>query len=438
MNQRQEPCASERRSPRRGRWKIAFGASLVLYVLLAPEQAHATDWMMLHGTEVTAREEEPIRPVFFVQPLYQVVLFPDEVTGLQSPALRPYEGRHAAFNVLSGDDTQSSFSVRRLRLGIRGTLPKTEGAVTYLATVDAGQNASTVDGPVVMDASVTYSSPWGPRFRAGQFKLATMDETLEAFHITTDTIDFSIVAARLLQERAIEQGTQTGAAYSFRDIGVMLFDTVALGKLRLSYAATLTNGRARAIDEDDAKDVGGRLQLAWLPKPQQEFKPDRDELALFGWGLFGSRHYAERERVDRLRAGGGAQLQLGWLRLRSELVFAKGALPTGAAPPFPGNPVAVAPDAKAWGATFLFGARVFEPLELDLALNRLDQQYDETAPRRIFTEAVFGAQYFIDAKAKLAINYAWRDISAPDASADGKRIVDTVAPKLSVQATVRY
>ena len=45
---------------------------------------------------------------------------------------------------------------------------------------------------------------------------------------------------------------------------------------------------------------------------------------------------------------------------------------------------------------------------------------------------------FIDAKAKLAINYAWRDISAPDASADGKRIVDTVAPKLSVQATVRY
>ncbi|MCA9641052.1 MAG: hypothetical protein KC492_10170, partial [Myxococcales bacterium] len=356
-----------------------------------------------------------------------------------SPGLQAYEGRHAAFNVLSGDDTQSAFGVRRLRLGIRGTIPKTEGAVTYLATVDAGQNASTSDGPALMDGSATYSSPWGPRFRAGQFKLATMDETLEAFHITTDLIDFSVVAARLLQERAIDEGVQTGAAYSFRDIGVMLFDTVSFSnQLRLSYALSVTNGKARAIDEDDAKDVGGRVQLAWLPKPQQEFKPDRNELALFAWGLEGSRHYSDTQRVDRLRAGGGAQFMWDWLRLRTEAVWAKGALPTGAAPPFPGNPVAVAPDAKAWGGTFLFGARVVEPLELDLGFNRLDQQYDEEAPRRIFTEVVIGAQYFLDAKAKVALNYAWRDISAPDGSPDAKRIVDTVAPKLSVQATVRY
>lgn len=407
-------------------------------ILALSKPARATDWMMLHGTEVSSKEEA-VRPVFFIQPLYQAVLFPDKVTGLQSAGLQPYEGRHAAFNVLSGDDTQSAFSVRRLRLGIRGTIPKTEGAVTYFASVDAGQNAATEDGPVLMDGSVTYSSPWGPRFRAGQFKLATMDETLEAFHITTDTIDFSVVAARLLMERAIDQGVQTGAAYAFRDVGVMLFDTVSLSnKLRLSYAVTVTNGKSRGVDEDDAKDVGGRVQFAWLPKPQQEFKPDRDELAFFAWGLEGSRHYSDTQRVDRLRAGTGVQFMWDWLRLRTEAVWAKGALPTGAAPPFPGNPVAVAPDAKVWGATFLFGARVVEPLELDLGVNRLDQQYDEEAPRRIFTEAILGVQYFIDPKAKVALNYAWRDISAPDGSADAKRIVDTVAPKLSVQGTVRF
>ncbi len=80
--------------------------------------------------------------------------------------------------------------MRRVRLGLRGSVPDTDQAINYFAAVELGQNAATSDGPALMDASVTFNSPWGPRLRAGQFKLAMMDETLEAVHVSADLIDF--------------------------------------------------------------------------------------------------------------------------------------------------------------------------------------------------------------------------------------------------------
>ncbi len=218
----------------------------------------------------------------------------------------------------------------------------------------------------------------------------------------------------------------------------MLFDTVALGPLRLSYAATLTNGAPRTLDGDDDKDIGARLQLAWLPKPKQENKPERDELALFGWALSGKREVTPDRRERRLRAGGGAQLRSGPLRVRVEGVYAKGVLPTGASPPFAGQPVAVSPDGDAWGMTALIGTRITPELEADVALHRLDQEPDGGPARRIFWESVFGAQWFFSPKAKVAANLALRRIEAPEASADARRIVGTIAPKAGIQATVRY
>ncbi|MCA9599307.1 MAG: hypothetical protein KC776_38630 [Myxococcales bacterium] len=417
--------------------KLLHWALALIAVLLLGAPAKAADWLLLLGTESGA-PDEPLRPLVFVQPLAQAVLFPDRVSGLTSAKLAPYNGQHAGFNVLSGDDAQSSFSLRRVRLGLKGSVPDTEQAINYFVAAELGDNASTTDGPILIDASATFNSPWGPRLRAGQFKLAMMDETLEAVHVTADLIDFSVVAARLLQERRVENGQQVGAAYAFRDTGLMLFDTIGFGPMRLSYAATLTNGAPRTLDGDDDKDVGARLQLAWLPKPKQEYKPERDEAALFGWALSGRREVTPGQRERRLRAGGGAQLRTGPLRVRVEGVYAKGVLPTGASPPFAGQPVAVSATGDAWGVTALIGTRITPKLETDVALHRLDQEPDGGPTRRIFWESVFGAQWFFNPRAKVAVNLALRKIEAPDAGADARRIVGTIAPKAGVQATVRY
>ena len=100
--------------------------------------------------------------------------------------------------------------------------------------------------------------------------------------------------------------------------------------------------------------------------------------------------------------------------------------------------MAVSATGDAWGVTALIGTRITPKLETDVALHRLDQEPDGGPTRRIFWESVFGAQWFFNPRAKVAVNLALRKIEAPDAGADARRIVGTIAPKAGVQATVRY
>ena len=112
--------------------KLLHWALALIAVLLLGAPAKAADWLLLLGTESGA-PDEPLRPLVFVQPLAQAVLFPDRVSGLTSAKLAPYNGQHAGFNVLSGDDAQSSFSLRRVRLGLKGSVPDTEQAILRYA-----------------------------------------------------------------------------------------------------------------------------------------------------------------------------------------------------------------------------------------------------------------------------------------------------------------
>jgi hypothetical protein len=389
---------------------------------------------MIQGTE-EGHEERHLAWYGFVQPLYEAILA-DEVTGL-SGALEPYEGRPIAVNTLGGGDAQSTFSIRRARLGVRGLAPGAEELVNYHFSVEAGINGLTLgDGVRIADASVTLSSPWGPRLRFGQFKLPTADEAIEAVHVSADLVNYSPVVARLLSERPVTDGIVAGPAYGFRDIGVELFNAPTIGDVEIGYAAFVSNGRMGGFDFDPYVDVGGKLQLSWLLDDRQHH-PERDELSLAVWGLTGKRRLEPGRVKDRHRAGTSLQFRLAPVRLRIEGLWGEGVIPGGPSPPFRGNAVGLLDDPVAYGGTLLSGVRPVSWLEGDLGLNYL-RVAPGGAAERVSWEAVMGLQFFASGSAKLAVDFALRRIEAPHAATEVQRLLDTVGPRVSVQATVRF
>lgn len=407
-------------------------AWLALGSLFLGDAALAANWPMIQGTE-EGREETAVQVFGFVQPTFETVLA-DPVEGLEAAPLQPYNGRVAVFNTVGRGDATQTFRVQRARLAVRGTIPGTDRAVNYFVMVGAGQNAVVGDaGAVLFDASVTYNTPW-VRVRAGQFKLPTLDEATEATPLTGDFVRFSNVVDRLLFERPWVEGAFSGRAYGFRDLGVQLFDAHDLGGIELSYAGWATNGAASQVDVGDGVDVGAWAQAAWLLDARR-FHPERDELAVYGFGLTGVRDDGESE-VRRTRAGGGLQLRKSTWRLRLEGAWGRGAIPSGAAPPFAGQAVGVL-QGDAWGATSLVGWRLLPWLEANLGANHLRLAPGEVAERRL-TEIAAGAQFVATPKARLLVNGVYPMASAPVGNADTARILETYAPRIVVQGTVAF
>lgn len=406
---------------------------LALVSTLVASDALAANWPMIQGTE-EGRPETAFQPFGFIQPTYEAV-FADPVEGLEGAALQEFNGRVAAFNTVGRGDSTSSFRLTRVRVAARGTLPDTDRKLNYFVMLAAGQNALVGDeGVVLVDASMTYNTPWF-RLRAGQFKLPTLDETNEAVPLTGDIIKFSNVAERLLFERPLQNGEFSGRAYAYRDLGVMAFDAHKVGEVELGYAAWVSNGAMSQVDVGDGVDVGAWAQAAWLLDNRQNHI-ERDELALYGFGMTGDRDDG-LEVVQRTRAGGGIQLRKKALRLRTEGVFARGAVPAGATPPFAGEPVGVL-DGDAWGATALASYRVVDALELNTSFHYLNLAPGEGPAERNLYEAVFGTQLLVSPKARLMLNaiLPWGD--APEGSADATRILDTFAPRVVVQGTLAF
>ncbi len=418
---------------RRNKPQRLFASALLLAMSTFASEASAANWVMLQGTE-EGREETVFQPFGFIQPSYEIV-FADPVEGLTGEVLEPYNGRPAVFNVVGANDATSTFRLTRVRVAARGTIPQTDRRLNYFVMLAAGQNALVGDnGVVLVDASLTYNAPWF-RLRLGQFKLPLLDETTEAVPLTGDIINFSNTVLRLLFERPLVNGQFVGQAYAYRDMGAMIFDAHKVGELELSYAGYVTNGQMSQVDMNDGVDVGGWAQAAWLLDDKQ-FAGEREELAAYGFGMSGMRNDGVTE-VRRTRAGGGIQFRKSKLRLRTEGVWARGAIPAGATPAFQGEPVTVL-DGDAWGATALGSYRILPWFEVNAAFHTLRLAPGEGATSRDFFEAVGGAQFIVSPRARLMVNgiYAWAE--APEGNENVLRILETTAPRLVMQATVAF
>jgi hypothetical protein len=417
-------------------WNVVKRVSAALALVsatLAPSAARAADWPIVTGTEEGA-PDTAIRPFGFLQVVGEGT-FGSRVQGLQAPALQRFDGRYAAFNTLPGSEATAGLSIRRARPSVRGSVPFTKKKVTYFFSTEFGKVGLTrVDPAVIADASVTFSYIPGARIRVGQFKLPLMDEVVESNPLAAEQINFTQTAVQLLAESRVENGKYTSGTYGFRDLGVSVFDSFQFGKVALSYQVMGSQGRMGSFEDDEGKDISGRVTSSWVFKGKP-WDPHRQELSLFAWGLHG-RRTQDGLSGDRNRSGIGAHLELEPVRFRAELVHAQGMIIAGPTPPFEGEPIVVAPYGEALGAYGQARVKLFGHFLIGLRYEELHRWTQVPSELRIFRTLTPGLEVQITPKIRLMVNYEKRWIEAPHGSADAKRIVETVGDRLIAQVGI--
>lgn len=397
--------------------------------------AAAADWLLLQGTE-PGPDPAAVRPWGFVQALGEGIPFGEPVEGLTNEALAAFEGERASFNRVGPGDATWGISLRRARAGLRGAVPKTGGNVAWLLAAELGDNGLTRVDPVVLtDASVTFSYIPGARIRVGQFKLPLGEEALEMNPLAAEFVNFSAATSQLLLENPSADGAYTAGASGFRDLGVQVFDSLAVGHGALSYAVMLSNGRMGALELDDTKDLTARVTWApWVAGDSDS--PHRDELAFYGFWQQGTRT-VDAEPVARSRRGGGVQVEKAGWHARVEVIQAEGVIESGANPPFPGQPVSVSAEGQALGGYAyvhyergMFGGGV--------RYDELWRRYDSPADLRVFRTVTLDAQVEITPRARLMLDYELRWLAAPEGSADAQTIAASMGDRVSLQAGVVF
>lgn len=364
----------------------------------AVSPARAADWPTLLGTEI-GREDNALRVFGFAQLL------------ADTPVAAP-----------------SELSLRRARLGARGALPGTAQGVDYLVALEAGANGVTRDrGVVVLDASVSVRLLSSVHLRVGQFKLPSMDETLESNPVTADFIHFSPLVSQLITEDQVVDGRRSGPSSGNRDVGAQLFGSTLLETMELGYAVMVSQGHVGGLDPDMHKDTTLRAQLAWLPHPEQRWSALRDELAVFAWRQQGLRVLDSGEAL-RIRQGVGAHIRWAHTRTRLEVVDALGALVLDEDKPSGGTRAVVDLAGRAWGWAFdlVVGGpgSALGPLELTFGLDELHRSRSDEPYERLLRNAVLGGQWHLSSQAKLLANWELRhaailssSVAAPTARA---------------------
>jgi len=429
--------------------------------LLGATTAQAANWLMLQGTEKSGQSERA-RVWGFIQPEYQST----DGTTLKAG---PYAGQDAIFNQIGPDlKTDSQFSIRRARIGVRGTGFPLDDKVNYFLLAEFGNNGITRPGGgtgsvKVTDASITLNHIKGARIRVGQFKTPGSEEGLQAIHVF-DYINFTNVTNGLLLERFFNgDGSDTfvtpggnsgaggdankpnGPVGAFRDIGIQVFDTFKVSDWEHSYALMLGNGNGITRgDNDDNQD----LYLYWSSELVFGGKgPRRQGLKMFIWNQDGKRTLttAGAGEYDRTRTGLGATFRKDKYRAAIEYIEADGMIfngtdagaVAGSAANGPGTTASfnVATKGEADGYYLHFGYAVLPELELDLRYDTYNRFTNNANAERKFDTTTLGAQYFFNKKTRATLNYEFREAEAPNqaGSSNANKILDGLDDRISLQ-----
>ncbi len=424
-----------------------IGLSLLGSVSLS----HAANWLMLQGTEPDGQSERA-KVWGFIQPEYQTT------DGTKLPT-GPSKGQNSVFNVIGPDNkTDSTFNIRRARIGIRGTGFPLDSKVNYFFLAEFGNNGITRPGggggsAKVTDASITLNHIKGARIRVGQFKTPGAEEGLQAIHVF-DYVNFTNVTNGLLLERyfngdgsaANVSNTPNGPVGAFRDVGIQVFDTFNVGKWEHSYAIMYGNGNGITRgDNDSNKDT----YLYWSSELVFGGKGGRRQgLKLFAWHQDGKRTLTAagngKGEYDRTRRGLGATFRKNKYRAAFEYIDADGMIRNGtdggAVPGSTDNSgnivsVNVETDGEADGWYAHFGYAILPKLELDIRYDTFDRMTNNSNKERQFDTTTVGAQYFFNKKTRATFNYEFRNAEAPNLpdSAGANIIADSLDDRLSVQ-----
>ncbi len=439
--------------------------TLLAGLSLMSTQLHASNWLMLQGTEPD--NSAPRAKVWgFIQPEYQSMSGTELKDG-------PFKGQDMSPNLVKPDNkTSSAFNMRRARIGVRGAGFPLDPKVNYFFLAEFGNNGITAKSKSgqMTDGSVTFNHIDGARIRIGQFKTPTAEEGLQAIHVF-NYVNFTSGTDQLLLERFTDgdgsdgNGIPTanskskvttnpngvnGPVGAFRDVGIQVFDTFKVDNWEHSYAVMYGNGNGiNRSDNDDNKDT----YLYWSSELVYGGKgPRRQGMKLFAWNHSGKRTLTTSGagEYDRDRSGVGITYLKGKYRAAAEYIKADGMIfngsDAGAVPGATNNAgdniatLNVLTEGEADAYYVDFGYKVLPNLELDLRYDVLNRGTETDAGERQFDTVTLGAQYFFNKKSRMTINYEMRNQEAPGFpdSATPNLIADGLDDRLSLQWLVIF
>jgi hypothetical protein len=336
-----------------------------------------------------------------------------------------------------------------------------DGNVNYFILAELGNNAITnaKDGAThLTDASITLNHIPGARIRLGLFKTPGPEEALQAIHVF-DYINFTSVTNQLMLERfpaatdvmRIPAPTPDANmnAYStpvgaFRDTGIQVFDSFRNGSWEHSYAIMYGNGNGLNIgDNDTNKD----LYLYWSSELIYGGKgPRRQGLKLFAWSQDGKRTniYDRTQEQDRSRSGVGFKYLKMPFRVSAEYMQGEGMIFQGQHRPGP-HPSGTPTDFTGiWNNEEASGYYVDLGWYIPGSKWELDARYDsytrgEHYPTAAaddesrFVTTTIGAQYHINKKTRVNMEYASRDFESDTAPVNAN--LEGVDGRFAIQLT---
>ena len=374
---------------------------------------------------------------------------------------------------------QDMFNVNRARIGVRGNSMSIGSKFNYFLLLEAGNNGITAGAGHVKatDASVTSTHIPYLKIRAGLFKYPGSEEGLQAIH-SFDYINFSTVTNQLMLERFpnddnftknVENTGNTDAqplgtspsgfekpVGAFRDVGIQIFDTINYLDYEISYAAMMGNGNGLNFGDNNGNKTlygyfatekvfsgqGARRQgvkfFAWYQKGLRAY--DTNFINSTTSNAANSRTYAH---YNRERSGLGFKFLKNSYRVSAEYMRGTGMIFLGShKESFDMNAPLVNDgdglSGKANGWYIDGGWRVFETkFEIDArydVYNRLTGDALEVN----FSTFTLGAQYFMNKKTRLAINYAIRNASSANNNANLENNLSGIGGRAGIQITTIF
>jgi hypothetical protein len=430
--------------------------------------ASAIDWLMLQGTE-PQDASAPVKVFGFVQANY----------------MKDYSSANAAGGYvppkLLGPNltSQSGFNVLHAQVGVRGTGFPFDDHINYFMLFEAGNAATSPNGPALTDASITLNYIKGARVRVGLFKYPGSEEGMQST-IATTYMDFSEATNALLLER-FPNGTftpcvatdptctgnnvtsgnvgpytlaQLQAGYSlntfnapaggFRDSGIQVFNDFDMGNdWSLTYAAMVGQGSGIQLQNTDGK-YDTYLYLA--TEKNLASNGPANGLKFYVWSQSGERLLektlgAGLTSYKRDRSGFGVHYMAKPYRVSFEYISADGMIFEGPDKPnftFASTNGSTA-KANGWyldGGWYVPGTK----WELDARYDTVDLNTGATDEHK-FTKSTLGVKYNFNPRAHVTLNYELRDFKCTASTVpctNANKNLSGVGNKVGVRVTTAF
>lgn len=448
-----------------------------LAVLVSASQVDAANWLTLQGSQPEVVAPKGVKVPYrartpklwgFIQANYRKDFGTIQHTGTGK--------NQTPFSLLNPDlQDQSGFNIFRARLALRGMADK-ENKVNYFFMTEFGNSGiNNLGGTRTLatyfsDASVTLKHIPYAKVRVGKFKFPGSEEGLQAVFVSP-YISFTNMSNQQLLERhidkvgAVQKGAAAGGAQTdhytssaltqpigaFRDTGVQVFDTVNVHNgWDLSYAYMFGNGSGISNSNSGKQSTHyGYLALEDTYGGRGYFTK---AMKFFVWGQSGSRTLLSNDGTsttevvnDRKRYGAGMTYYNHGLRFEVEYMKAQGMIFTG--------PKDQAEDVLVNDWQFQYAAGIaneadggYINLQYEIIPKKFEVfgRYDvmhrltnDAKGQRDFTTATLGASYRFKGPTRIDLNYAIRDINAPE-NANAQKVVDNVGNRLEIQVTAAF